>query len=59
MVDKDPVVEHDEEELEHLKDDIDVARQHLREQTREGERTFIEDGDESSGQVDDAIAPPA
>jgi hypothetical protein len=58
MVDKDPVVAHDEEELEQLEKDIAVARQHLKEQTHEGERTFIDDGDQSGGQVDDAIAPP-
>jgi hypothetical protein len=58
MVDKDPVVVHDEEELEQLEKDIAVARQHLKEQAHDGERTFIDDGDESGGEVDDAIAPP-
>jgi hypothetical protein len=58
MVDKDPVVAKDEEELEHLEKDIEVARRHLKEQTHEGERTFISDGSESGGEVDDAIAPP-
>jgi hypothetical protein len=58
MVDKDPVVAHDEEELEQLEKDIEVARQHLKEQTHEDERTFIDDGDDSAGEVDDAIAPP-
>jgi hypothetical protein len=58
MVDKDPVVAKDEEQLEHLEQDIAVARQHLKEQTHEGERAFIDDGDESAGETDDAIAPP-
>jgi hypothetical protein len=58
MADKDPVVEQDEEKLEHLEKDIAVARQHLKEQTHEGERTFVDDGNESAGEVDDSIAPP-
>ena len=57
MVDKDPVVEKDEEQLEHLEKDIELARQHLKEQTHEGERTFIDDGDESAGETDNSIAP--
>jgi hypothetical protein len=48
MVDKDPVVEKDEEELEHLEKDIAAARRHLKEQTHEGEQTFIENGPESA-----------
>jgi hypothetical protein len=58
MVDKDPVVAKDEEELEHLEKDIEVARRHLKEQSHEGERRFIDDGSQSAGDVDDAIAPP-
>jgi hypothetical protein len=57
MVDKDPVVEKDEEQLEHLEKDIAEARQHLKEQTHEGERTFIDDGSESAGETDNSIAP--
>jgi len=58
MVDKDPVVEKDEEQLEQLGHDIAEARQHLKEQTHEGEETFIGDSPASAGQTDDAIAPP-
>jgi hypothetical protein len=58
MVSKDPVVKKDEEELEHLEKDIAVARQHLKEQTHEGEETFINEGRNSVGETDDAIVPP-
>jgi hypothetical protein len=57
MVDKDPVVEKDEEQLEDLEKEIAVARRHLKEQTHEGERTFIEDGPPSAGETDTSIAP--
>lgn len=58
MVDEDPVVAADKEQLEHLDKDIAAARQHLKEQTHEDERSFIDDGDESRGETDDAIVPP-
>ena len=58
MVEKDPVVAKDEEELEQLEKDIAVARQHLKEQTREGEETFINEGRQSAGETDNSIAPP-
>ncbi len=56
MVDKDPVVTEDEKQLEHLDKEIAEARQHLKESTHEGERHFVDDGDESTD-VDDTIAP--
>jgi hypothetical protein len=57
MVDKDPVVAKDEEELEQLEQDIAVARRHLKEQTHEGEETFINEGRDSAGETDNSIAP--
>lgn len=57
MVDKDPVVEKDEEQLEHLEKEIAVARRHMKEQSHEGEHTFIEDGPQSAGETDNSIAP--
>jgi hypothetical protein len=56
--DKESAVEKDEQQLTKLDQDIDKARQHLKEQTREGEETFIQEGSESRGETDDTIAPP-
>jgi hypothetical protein len=44
MTDKDPQVAEDEKQLEQLDDEIRVARQHLKEQTHEGEQYFYEEG---------------
>jgi hypothetical protein len=38
------VVQKDEEELHHLDEEIAQARQHLKEELHEGERTFIDEG---------------
>jgi hypothetical protein len=56
MTEKD-VVRNDEEKLEHLDEEIAQARQHLKEQQHEGEPTFIEEGTEDEGDVDNTIAP--
>jgi hypothetical protein len=40
------VVQKDEEELHQLDEEIAKARQHLKEQLHEGERTFIDEGRE-------------
>jgi hypothetical protein len=58
VTDKDPVVEKGEEQLEHLDEEIQQARQHLKEQTHEGERAFVDEGTEDTEDVDDNIAPP-
>jgi hypothetical protein len=58
MTERDPVVAKDEEQLEELDKEIAQARQHLREQTHEGERHFYEDGTEDRKDVDDTIVPP-
>jgi ribosomal protein S15P/S13E len=58
MADKDPVVEKGEEQLAHLDEEIQEARQHLKEQTHEGERALIDEGTEDTKDVDDNIAPP-
>jgi hypothetical protein len=52
------VVRDDEEKLEHLGEEIEQARQHLKEQQHEGERTFVDEGSEDSGDIDNTIAPP-
>jgi hypothetical protein len=51
------VVKKDEEQLKHLDDEINAARQHLKEQTHEGERSFIEEGSDK-GETDNTIVPP-
>ena len=59
MTDKDPVVAEDEEQLEHLDEEIAEAREHLKEQTHDGERYFYEDGTaDDPSEVDNNIAPP-
>ena len=58
MSEKD-VVRKDEEQLEQLDDEIARARQHLKEQQHQGERTFIdEEGrDKATDDTDNTIAP--
>ena len=58
MSEKD-VVRKDEEQLEQLDDEIARARQHLKEQQHQGERTFIdEEGrDQAKDDTDNTIAP--
>jgi hypothetical protein len=51
------VVKKGEEQLKHLDDEINTARQHLKEQTHEGERSFIEEGSDK-GETDNTIVPP-
>jgi hypothetical protein len=58
MADKDPTVEKDKKQLEHLDEEIQEARQHLKEQTHEDEPTFIDEGTEDRKDVDNNIAPP-
>jgi hypothetical protein len=59
MTDKDPPLpEEDEKKLEHLDEEIGQARQHLKEQTHEGEETFIEEGGPADqAETDNTIAP--
>lgn len=58
--DKDPQLPEDEQKkLEHLDEEIKQARQHLKEQTHEGEETFItEGGPADEAETDNTIAPP-
>lgn len=56
--DEESVVEKDKEQLAKFDEDIGKARQHLKQQTHEGEETFIEEGSESRGETDDTIVPP-
>ena len=56
MSEKD-VVRKDEEQLEQLDDEIGRARQHLKEQQHEGERTFIDEEGRDKGETDNTIAP--
>ena len=59
MTDKDPLVEEDKKRLEHLEEDLGQARQHLKEQSHEGEETFIEECDpRDHEETDDTVAPP-
>ena len=59
MTEQDPVVAKDEAELKELDEEIAVAKEHLKEQTHQGERYFYEDGAEDDPrEVDDNIAPP-
>jgi hypothetical protein len=58
MTDKDPTVAKDQDQLEHLDEEMQEARQHLKEQTHEGERSFVDDGTEDRKDVDDNIVPP-
>ena len=51
------VVRKDEEQLEQLDDEIGRARQHLKEQQHEGERTFIDEEGRDRGETDNTIAP--
>ena len=54
------VVRKDEEELQRLDAEIAQARQHLKEELHEGERTFIDEGSDEGddkGDVDNSIAP--
>ena len=54
------VVRKDEEELQRLDAEIAQARQHLKEEPHEGERTFIDEGSDEGddkGDVDNSIAP--
>ena len=61
MSEKD-VVRKDEEQLEHLEEEIAQARRHLKQELHEGERTFIdEEGSDEEGpdkgETDNTIAP--
>ena len=58
MADNDPTVEQDKKQLEHLDEEIQQARQHLKEQTHTDERSFIDEGTEDTEDVDNNIAPP-
>lgn len=58
MPDNDPTVEKDQTQLEHLDEEIQQARQHLKEQTHEDERAFVDEGTEDTKDVDNNIAPP-
>jgi hypothetical protein len=58
VTDNDPVVEQDEEQLKQLDEEIQQARQHLKEQTHEDERAFVDEGTEDTKDVDNNIAPP-
>jgi hypothetical protein len=58
VTEKDPVVEKGEEQLEHLDEEIQQARQHLKEQTHEGEPAFVDEGTEDTEDTDNNIAPP-
>jgi hypothetical protein len=57
MADKDPVVEKDQEQLANLDEEIGEARRHLKEQTQEGDRAFIDEGTEDTEDVDNTIVP--
>ncbi|HLY84664.1 MAG TPA: hypothetical protein VKQ71_16885 [Acidimicrobiales bacterium] len=52
MTEKDPVVVEDEEQLEHLDEEINTARRHLKEQTHEGQEYFYEDAPPDKGETD-------
>jgi hypothetical protein len=55
----DDTVKRDKEQLEHLGEEIDEARKHLKEWTGESDRHFIDEGTEDRGEpVDDTIVPP-
>jgi hypothetical protein len=56
MSEKD-VVRKDEEQLEQLDDEIARARQHLKEQEHQGERTFVDEEGRDKGDTDNTIAP--
>jgi hypothetical protein len=55
------VVRKDEEQLEHLDKEIAEARQHLKQEQHEDERTFIDeegkDTGENRGETDNTIIP--
>jgi hypothetical protein len=58
MTTEDEVVAKDEEQLQQLDQKISEARQHLKEQTHDDERSFIdEEGSDHSGETDNNIAP--
>jgi hypothetical protein len=57
MPEKDPLVEKDEAELAHLDEEIAEAREHLKEETHQGERYFYEDDPE--GDKDKPATPPS
>jgi hypothetical protein len=57
MTEKD-VVRKDEDQLEHLDEEIARARQHLKQEMHEGERTFIDEEGEDKGGTDNTIVPP-
>jgi hypothetical protein len=52
------VVRKDEEQLEHLDEEIAQARRHLKEELHEGERTFIDEEGKDTGETDNTIIPP-
>ena len=57
-MDEKETVKHDQEELDHLKDEIDVARAHLNERTHQEEREpylFEDDQEEPKDEKEDAV----
>jgi hypothetical protein len=51
-------IEQDKQRLAELDDEINQARQHLRQQSGEDGPSFKDEGTESQGETDDTIVPP-